>query len=105
MRILILHMRYHPDLTGTAPLVTDLATNLAAMGDDVTVITSMPHYGRKQIASKYRGQDDPPRKNIRRGRMEDIRLRSPQPQGLLSVDQLFELHVYVHCVRRPRQRR
>ena len=56
MRILILHMRYHPDLTGTAPLVTDLATNLAAMGDEVTVITSMPHYGRKQIASKYRGR-------------------------------------------------
>jgi len=56
MRILILHMRYHPDLTGTAPLVTDLAMKLAAMGDEVTVITSMPHYGRKQIASKYRGR-------------------------------------------------
>ena len=25
MRVLILHMRYHPDLTGTGPLVTDLA--------------------------------------------------------------------------------
>jgi colanic acid biosynthesis glycosyl transferase WcaI len=56
MRILILHMRYHPDLTGTAPLVTDLAAKLAAMGDEVTVITSMPHYGLKQIASKYRGK-------------------------------------------------
>ena len=56
MRILILHMRYHPDLTGTAPLVTDLATHLASMGDDVTVVTSMPHYGSKRIASKYRGR-------------------------------------------------
>ena len=25
-------------------------------GDDVTVITSMPHYGSKRIASKYRGR-------------------------------------------------
>lgn len=56
MRILILHMRYHPDLTGTAPLVTDLASHLAASGDDVTVVTSMPHYGSRQIASKYRGR-------------------------------------------------
>ena len=31
-------------------------SQLAAMGDDVTVITSMPHYGQKQIASKYRGR-------------------------------------------------
>ena len=55
MRILILHMRYHPDLTGTAPLVTDLATNLAAMGDDVTVITSMPHYG---TSGSHRNTED-----------------------------------------------
>lgn len=56
MRILILHMRFHPDLTGTGPLVTDLATHLAAMGDKVTVVTSMPHYGRRKIHSKYHGR-------------------------------------------------
>ncbi len=49
-------MRFHPDLTGTGPLVTDLATNLAAMGDEVTVVTSMPHYGRRNIHSRYRGR-------------------------------------------------
>jgi colanic acid biosynthesis glycosyl transferase WcaI len=49
-------MRFHPDLTGTGPLVTDLATNLADMGDQVTVVTSMPHYGRRNIHSKYRGR-------------------------------------------------
>ena len=54
MRVLILHMRFHPDLTGTGPLVTDLAADLAAMGDEVTVITSMPHYGLKHIRSGYR---------------------------------------------------
>ena len=47
-------MRFHPDLTGTGPLVTDLAIDLAAMGDDVTVITSMPHYGAKEVPSEYR---------------------------------------------------
>ena len=49
-------MRFHPDLTGTGPLVTDLATNLAAMGDEVTVVTGMPHYGRSNVHSKYRGR-------------------------------------------------
>jgi len=49
-------MRFHPDLTGTGPLVTDLATDLAAMGDQVTVVTSMPHYGRKDIPARYRGR-------------------------------------------------
>jgi len=49
-------MRFHPDLTGTGPLVTELATDLVAMGDEVTVVTSMPHYGRKDIASEYRGR-------------------------------------------------
>jgi colanic acid biosynthesis glycosyl transferase WcaI len=47
-------MRFHPDLTGTGPLVTDLATHLAAVGDKVTVVTSMPHYGRRKVHSKYR---------------------------------------------------
>jgi colanic acid biosynthesis glycosyl transferase WcaI len=48
-------MRFHPDLTGTGPLVTDLATDFADKGDEVTVVTSMPHYGRRQIQSEYRG--------------------------------------------------
>ena len=56
MRVLILHMRFYPDLTGTGPVVTELATDLVAMGDEVTVVTSMPHYGRKDIASEYRGR-------------------------------------------------
>lgn len=56
MRILILHMRFHPDLTGTGPLVTDLATHLAAMGDKITVVTSMPHYGRRNVHARYRGR-------------------------------------------------
>ncbi|MCI0661776.1 MAG: glycosyltransferase family 4 protein [Acidobacteria bacterium] len=56
MRIMILHMRFHPDLTGTGPLVTDLATDLVEMGNEVTVVTSMPHYGRHEIPQEYRGR-------------------------------------------------
>jgi len=56
MRIMILHMRFHPDLTGTGPLVTDLAADLVEMGDEVTVITSMPHYGRHEIPPEYQGR-------------------------------------------------
>jgi len=56
MKILILHMRFDPDLTGTGPLVTDLAVDLAAYGDEVTVVTSMPHYGRQDVPAEYRGR-------------------------------------------------
>lgn len=53
MKILIYHMRFHPDLTGTAPLVTQLAMDLAASGNSVTVIASLPHYGRNQVHPEY----------------------------------------------------
>jgi len=55
MRVLILHMRYAPDLTGTGPLVTALATDLAARGEDVAVVASVPHYGRADVPAEYRG--------------------------------------------------
>jgi len=56
MRVLILHMRYWPDATGTGPLVTELADDLVAMGEQVTVVTSVPHYGRGEPTTAYRGR-------------------------------------------------
>lgn len=56
MRVMILHMRFHPDLTGTGPLVTALAEDLVKKGNEVTVITSLPHYGRREISQEYRGR-------------------------------------------------
>jgi colanic acid biosynthesis glycosyl transferase WcaI len=56
MRVLILHMRYRPDATGTGPIVTELAEDLAACGEQVVVVTSVPHYGRSEIPGKYRGR-------------------------------------------------
>jgi colanic acid biosynthesis glycosyl transferase WcaI len=53
MNILLVHMRYFPDQTGTAPLVTELAQDLVKNGDQVTVIASLPHYGRSSIHPGY----------------------------------------------------
>ena len=53
MKILIVHMRYQPDNTGTAPLITQLAQDLVKSGSDVTVIASLPHYGRTTIHPDY----------------------------------------------------
>lgn len=49
-------MRYAPDLTGTGPLVTQLAEDLKSAGDRVTVVTSVPHYGQREVPAKYRGR-------------------------------------------------
>jgi len=46
-------MRYEPDPTGTAPLVTELAQDLVLSGLDVVVVTSLPHYGRTDIHPGY----------------------------------------------------
>lgn len=54
MHVLILHMRYHPDPTGTGPLVTELARGFVEMGEDVSVIASAPHYGREKVPPRYR---------------------------------------------------
>ena len=47
-------MRYYPDKTGTAPLVTQLCQDLVLSGADVTVIASLPHYGRQDVHPDYR---------------------------------------------------
>lgn len=53
MHLLLLHMRYAPELTGTAPLITQLAEHLAAEDIDVTVATSVPHYGMEDVQHGY----------------------------------------------------
>jgi colanic acid biosynthesis glycosyl transferase WcaI len=53
MRITILHMRYRPDLTGTGPLVAELASDLAARGEEVAVVTTFPHYGKRPVSPEY----------------------------------------------------
>ena len=54
MKILIFHMRFHPDATGTAPLVTQISEDLVRNGDQVEVIASLPHYGRADVHPDFR---------------------------------------------------
>ena len=60
MRILLLNQCFYPDVVSTAQHLTDLATELAARGHDVTVVTG------------DRGYDDPSVRFPRRERWRDI---------------------------------
>lgn len=55
MRILMLSVNYAPELTGIAPLVTELAEDLAKSGHEITVVTGMPSYPRGRVEGKYKG--------------------------------------------------
>ena len=54
MKILIFHMRFHPDAMGSAPMVSQLTEDLSAAGEQVSVIASLPHYGRRDVHPDYR---------------------------------------------------
>src|SRR5262245_42155466 len=56
MSVLILHMRFHPEVSWTGTLDIDLAAHMVKQGNEVTVIHSMPHYGRRDIPAEYRGR-------------------------------------------------
>ena len=49
-RVLIIGMYYSPEVTGNAPYTAALAEHLAARGDEVTVLTGLPHYPAWRIA-------------------------------------------------------
>jgi colanic acid biosynthesis glycosyl transferase WcaI len=66
MKILIINIYFHPDPTGTGLVITELARALAAQGHDVTVITSVPHYG------------------VTGDRRQDGQRQSPPPKAPLS---------------------
>jgi hypothetical protein len=50
LRVLIIGINYRPEVTGIGPYTAGLAEHLAARGDDVTVITGLPHYPAWRIA-------------------------------------------------------
>ena len=54
MNLLILSNNYHPELTGPAGYITDLAEYLTDNGDSVTVLTSAPHYPRWKVYDGYK---------------------------------------------------
>ncbi len=56
MRILVVTPYYAPDLGPSAPLLTMLGEDLAAMGHQVTVIAAVPHFPTGHVHAKYRGR-------------------------------------------------
>ena len=56
MRILLLSTYFQPDIASTGVLMTQLVEELAQLGHQITVITSMPHYHTNRIWDEYRGK-------------------------------------------------
>jgi colanic acid biosynthesis glycosyl transferase WcaI len=56
MRILFLSTYFKPDIASTGVLMTHLAEDLAELGHEVTVVTSVPHYSRDAIWDEYKGK-------------------------------------------------
>ena len=56
MRILLLSTYFNPDIASTGVLMSQLAHELTQLGNQVTVITSMPHYDTNRIWKEYRGK-------------------------------------------------
>ncbi|MGH9577217.1 MAG: glycosyltransferase family 4 protein, partial [Terriglobales bacterium] len=54
--VLILSLHYAPEITGNAPLVTELARQLAARGFSMRVVAGTPHYRLPEVPAAYRGR-------------------------------------------------
>ena len=52
-RVLLITTNYWPEPTGIAIYTTDFAESLTAQGDQVTVLTSLPHYPWWKVPSEY----------------------------------------------------
>ena len=52
-RVLLVTTNYWPEPTGIAVYTTDLAESLATQGDQVTVLTSLPHYPWWRVPSEF----------------------------------------------------
>ncbi|HIQ04351.1 MAG TPA: glycosyltransferase WbuB [Anaerolineae bacterium] len=56
MRILLLSMYFPPDPAASAVLAGGLARELQALGHELSVVTSFPHYDTQRIWPTYRGE-------------------------------------------------
>jgi colanic acid biosynthesis glycosyl transferase WcaI len=54
MRIVVHHLFYRPEPTGTAPLTAELCERLAASGHDVQVICPPPYFPEWKVKAPYR---------------------------------------------------
>ena len=52
-RVLLVTTNYWPEPTGIAVYTTDLAESLTSQGDQITVLTSLPHYPWWRVPSEF----------------------------------------------------
>jgi colanic acid biosynthesis glycosyl transferase WcaI len=68
MRILLLTTYFRPDVASTGVIMTKLAEEFVAKGHEVTVVTSVPHYGGNQV------WPESPEKPVYSGRREGMQI-------------------------------
>src|SRR5262245_42105238 len=56
MRILVFNLYFHPDPTGTGLTLGELTRDLAERGHEVTVVTTVTHYGLEGPVADYDGR-------------------------------------------------
>lgn len=97
-RILIVGINYAPEHSGIAPYTTGAAEYLAAQGDDVQVLTGIPHYPNWSVPGEYRCRLN------RRERREGVdvhRLRHYVPASQSAVKRgIYELTFAAHVLMR-----
>jgi colanic acid biosynthesis glycosyl transferase WcaI len=54
VRLLIFNLYFHPDPTGTGLTTGELARDLARRGHEVSVVTTVPHYGLDEVPPEFR---------------------------------------------------
>jgi len=82
LRLLIFSIRFAPEITSNAAVVTGLARALAAQGYRVTVLAGTPHYQLREVPPGYRFR---PFRSERRGGIKIIRCWAfPKSDGKIS---------------------
>jgi len=56
MRILIISLSYYPEIGGNAMILTRIAQDIAAAGNEVHVVTGFPYHGLSEVLPEYRGK-------------------------------------------------
>ena len=57
VKICIIAVNYFPEVTGCGPYTTDLAEKLVQAGNEVTVVTALPHYPQWAVPPEYKGKE------------------------------------------------
>jgi len=56
MRVLVLGVGFHPEVTALAPYTTDLCAYFVEQGHEVTAVVAFPHYPQWCVFDAYRGR-------------------------------------------------